>query len=129
MLLNHGYSCNVNLYNIGPVQTPMVTVNNSRFPNVSPYNIFQLSCIALLEVVVDVPLNFTWKRSTEEHCHNVDYFTNVVTQFVETEHQSNVTVVENHPSAYCYQCRVELGMEELGDTGASYNLTVNVTCK
>ena len=110
------------------MQTPVVTANNSHFPNIFPYNAFVLSCVVSLEVEVNISLNFTWKRGNTENCHNVVPFTNPA--IIETQYwQSNITVTETDPSIYCYQCRVELGMEELGDTHKSYNLTINVSGK
>ena len=115
-----------------PVQTPVVRVDISRFPNVAPYNTFILSCVSSLAVEINIPLNFTWKRSNREHCHNqsVVSFTNTtVAKLTQHQQSNNIRVIEPSPSVYCYQCKVELGMEGLGDTHKSYNLTINVTCK
>ena len=108
---------------------PVVTVNISRFPNIAPYNTFLLSCVSSLVVNINVSINFTWKRSNRENCHNVVSFIDAAVTVVETDYQSSVIVKEVSPSVYCYQCRVELGMEDLGDTHKSYNLTINVTSK
>lgn len=109
------------------MQTPVVTANISRFPNVFPYNTVMLSCIASFVVEINISLNFTWKRSNGRDCLNDLISFN--DRAINTQYQSNITVREVNPSLYCYQCRVELGMQGLGDTHQINDQTITVTCK
>lgn len=116
---------------IGPIKVPTISVNASRFPNESPYNVVKLICIASLPTDVLVPLKFSWKRRMDTSIYHLESFNYNETRSVlnMTTNQSVIIVQENVSRIYRYRCRVELDMEGLGDTHKTSDHLIDVTCK
>ena len=103
-----------------PTIAVTLTANTTRLPNVAPYNTFSLTCTATTSVNgrnVALPKRFLWlRRYGSSELNLVLLSSNATIQIQDGDNlnqptsSSMLTVTEDVPQDYRYQCRVDLDL-------------------
>ena len=94
------------------VLTLSANLNTTRFPNVSPYNVFRINCTATVPAGVVAPKTFEWKRRKGNrgllNVSNRDSFDIVNSGLDMLTSTSILTVTERSSGTWTYRCKVKL---------------------
>ena len=95
------------------VLTLSANLNTTRFPNVSPYNVFRINCTATVPAGVVAPKTFEWKRigngglSTVHHMHGGSF--DIVDSGLDMLTSTSIlTVTERSSGTWTYRCKANL---------------------